>query len=731
MFADLDPIHPVSTGKAFRAILDRKNSVLRSQVPWSSVELKITSDDIDFLNRWLAHGAISALRSASKPGAYTIDPQKGFSNSVVCGALFHLLFSEHVRRHGSEGNYWGCIRQLPWPDEISSDWFVYNGQPTALHRSVLEQSAQALRLRNAFGIEGTCQWFSTGYLQFGFTYKGFRARLPEWLASTSFAPNAVVTLLNEPKTLSPSFQFLWSSLQDYRRGNITETMARQRLAVSPWVLPEWHDDILKISKKRTYLGTGDHTKESEETSQPFLAEPRLRFDLEGQPYFETEIVGLADRDLSASAYSLSINGQIHAAILRQPDGSYSSTSTESIQLPWQTQTTTATLESAVDASIAASQSVTCWLSDELVQVFRADGRRYRNPHAFGARPSAPVWLLHPASLTHDGAVPLEDWSSPDGNWCIRKIDPTTHSHITFDGDSIWSFDDACQQVDSDKEAITQIRAWCDSVIPGAKILTLHFGIEEAVTVRWCRMGLIPIEVPPRGSSISLPFKPEHLERGILLHFGLQHAGRNIRHSLKVSIPFEGAVWYRNGTYHTKYLTVLNSRDGIQNRVRIIPPGLEYSNGPDDFSLLEGSRIIRRLGNDSFSPGHLSGLGAPLDVYRGPFNADRPSLKLAHAVVDGGLIHQVKISSEHIKIIPMAGIVLRPDLEFVIWVGGNDHAQQIQSIAVEKTTAGAENHPVWTSPNLFQNQSINALAVFLEDSCVGWWWNLGGWTRTPF
>ena len=87
MFADLDPIHPVSTGKAFRAILDRKNSVLRSQVPWSSVELKITSDDIDFLNRWLAHGAISALRSASKPGAYTISRRLAYPDLISAAAF--------------------------------------------------------------------------------------------------------------------------------------------------------------------------------------------------------------------------------------------------------------------------------------------------------------------------------------------------------------------------------------------------------------------------------------------------------------------------------------------------------------------------------------------------------------------------------------------------------------------------------------------------------------------
>ena len=199
MFADLDPLHPSSTGRAFRALLDRKNCILKGQIPWSTAELRIASDDIRFLNQWLATGAVPALRSALRPGSFTLDPLKGFSNPVICGALLHLLFAEHARRNGSEGNYWSCIRHLPWPDEVSSDWFGINGQPTSLHRSVLEQSAQALRLRNAFGIEGTFQWFSTGYLQFGFTYKGLKSRLPEWLASASFAPNAVVTLLNESK----------------------------------------------------------------------------------------------------------------------------------------------------------------------------------------------------------------------------------------------------------------------------------------------------------------------------------------------------------------------------------------------------------------------------------------------------------------------------------------------------------------------------------------------------
>jgi hypothetical protein len=728
MFSNLDPSIPSATGVAFRELLNRKNCILRGQVPWSIAELKVSSDDIQFLQNWLSSGAIVALRSASRPGSYSLDPLKGFSNSVVCGSLLHILFSEHVRRSGNEGNYWGCIRHLPWPEDIKYDWFGINGQPTSLHRSVLEQAAQAIRLRNAFDIEGTFQWFSTGYLQFGFTHKGFMARLPEWLASASFAPNAVVTLLNESNRQSQSFQFLWSSLQDYRRGNISEAVTRQRMTVSPWILSEWHDEILKVAKKRAYLGTGAHATDSSGTSQHFLAEPRLRFDNEGQPFFETAIVGLADFDLTAFAYQVNIDNQYFTSIIRQVDGSYTSTSSESIRIPWQTQTATTSLESAADASITASQSLTCWLADEPVQVFRQDGRRYLNPDAFGTRPSAPIWLLHPTSLTHSGALSIEEWTSPDGVWCFRKVDPHTHSEVTFDGSTIWSLDDACQKTDSDGAASSLVRAWCEPTTRGANHTILHVIAEEGAEIRWCRKGMEPVEVPARGGIINLPFTAEHLESGILLRFGLNYEGGNIRHRLRISIPFEGAVWHRNGKFHTKDLKVLNSRDSAFTRIRIIPPGLEKSDSLSDYSLLEGSRCIRSLCNDSFTPAHLSGLGAPLNVFHGPFNSERPALVAAHAVIDGGMIHQVKISSDEIKIIPVPGMALRSNLEFVIWAGNSGLPMGLLSLSVEEAMAGSEGHAVWKSSNPVEDQSIYAVAVFFEGSCVGWWWNLRAWTH---
>jgi hypothetical protein len=69
-------------------------------------------------------------------------------------------------------------------------------------------------------------------------------------------------------------------------------------------LPEWHDELLKIAKKRAYLGTGSHAAENGEASLNFLAEPRLRFDSENQPFFETSLVGLADHDLSPQTTSI-------------------------------------------------------------------------------------------------------------------------------------------------------------------------------------------------------------------------------------------------------------------------------------------------------------------------------------------------------------------------------------------------------------------------------------------
>ena len=93
-------------------------------------------------------------------------------------------------------------------------------------------------------IEGTQQWFVTIKLQFGFTRRGAKNRLAEWLVGLG-RPIAVEYLNGEPEfpeLSSSSFQSLWRVLRQYRQDLIEEVEARNTLQQNPWIKPHWIHD---------------------------------------------------------------------------------------------------------------------------------------------------------------------------------------------------------------------------------------------------------------------------------------------------------------------------------------------------------------------------------------------------------------------------------------------------------------------------------------------------------
>lgn len=361
----IDPAESKATGVLFRRLLERQQTEIGSRVPWSIAELNLEDEDLNVLVRWLTSGARTAivLAEASSWGSH-LDPERRYHDPIVTGLLLHALYAEFVRRHGSEGSYWGSIRKLDWSDVNDSRLFHPNGQPTPFHRAVLERTAQELHLRNAFGLEGTQQWFSTGYLQFGFTRKGFNHRLPEWLSYPGHATSAIEALTAEPDLMSDSFLSVWQSLRGFRNGNLTEPQTRNKLSASPWILDEWLDELIKAARRRMHLSPSSGSADTFDRMVAFLSPPRLVFDGYHQPGFETGISHLADFDLPSDSYRLMIAGKERAAIHRDSHGDLLCNTLAPIRLPWTTQQTTAQLEETNSFRIAESQSLTCWLADE-------------------------------------------------------------------------------------------------------------------------------------------------------------------------------------------------------------------------------------------------------------------------------------------------------------------------------------------------------------------------------
>lgn len=726
LLSDINPADTKSSGVLFRRLLERREAELGNQVPWSIAELRLDDADLEILTQWLATGARTAivLAEMSSWGSH-LDPEKRYLDPIVSGLLLHALYAEHVRRRGSEGNYWGSIRNMDWSNVDDSRLFHSNGQPTPFHRSILEQTAQELRMRNAFGLEGTQQWFSTGYLQFGFTLKGFKNRLPEWLSYPNHATSAIEALVTEPGLKSDSFLSVWQCLRAYRSGNLGEAQVRNRLSSSPWILDEWHDDLLQSARRRMHLSGNSSSGDPFLTPTEFLTKPRLVFDEHHQPGFEVELTNLIDFDLPADSYRLMIAGKERLGIHRDAGGDLIPNSIAPIRLPWQIQQTTAQIEEVNSSRISESQPLTCWLADEQIQVFRSDGKRVEDAYAITGVKGGVFHLLYPSILTLSNCCPLSQWNAPERTWTIATIDSGEGATLLLEDEIIWSLKEARQQSQAQSDLLSRIEISLETITADNTAATARLFLPEGCELRWARSGGQEILFEKPSLTATFTITPEHLDRGIQFTLGLAADGIFYRTQLRRQIPFEGAIWFRQTKYTCDVIQVLNAWEGQASRVRISPRRQRDDEDLRNFVVTEGPALVRRVREGALTLGRLSGLGAPLHVWRNQYNESEPTLELAHSVIDGGLIHHVTITAEEISLHPAPGALLRSDFQCYGWVGSRENPMRLEKF--ELTEVISEEWKTWTTPNLFSDESINCIGIFFDGSCIGSWWNLKRWT----
>lgn len=292
--------------------------------PWSVSELRLSDSDIHWLKQWF-----SCLES-DDPSLYCADEK--------FGALLLCLGAELCRESSTEDSVWPTIRTiLPQSRSFLSQFFLSNGQPSQSTKWIITNAARSLNVRNAFDIEGTQQWFTTVKLQFGFTSRGAKSRLAEWLVG--LGQPAVVQYLNGEvgftQLKSRSFGAMWTALRQLRQERISEIEARQTLMKSPWVKEHWIDDLLKEAQAKvdilgrdTWTGAELGSRETKTTQEVFCpieavsldwkpgSVPRLMFDLD---------CAAIESRLSAtdtSELNFFIDGQYLCRWVRQKDGSW-------------------------------------------------------------------------------------------------------------------------------------------------------------------------------------------------------------------------------------------------------------------------------------------------------------------------------------------------------------------------------------------------------------------------
>lgn len=722
------------SGILFRQLIKLKDSL--TSETWSIAELDLDFADLEIIAGWLKNSKQKSIKETHERGwSKSLDPKGKYTNKVVLGLLLHTLYAEVVRRYGTEGSYWSCIyEQLPWKDCDRHQLFQYNGQPNAFHRELLENSAQALKMRHTFGVDGVQQWFSTGFLQFGFTYKGFKNRLGEWLAGYHISTNAIEALCSDPRLNSLSFGKLWEDLSRYREGQLTDSQLENRIKDSCWILPEWFNDLKKTAKEKLHLGTKGGRRADQDDSPEFISSPLLEFNSNGQPTFKAQLINLIELPLTAESYTLTLDEVPKLQLIRQKDGAYEPTSSEELSLPWGQPRVIAAIEDSRTGNQIISQNLELWQPDEFLRVFAENGKRYNDPYALKANPGNIVHIFFPSVL----CVELDGrensrWSSPDNNWTIISLSPEVNLRLTLEDEIFWELKAALKPSDQ----LIQGRAFIEQSLSvsfskvdiqsGLLLTTLEVRKPDSISIRWARLGFEQLSFEQKSLRAVLPVSPEYLERGVSIQFSVRAFDRPFIIRKRIQIPFKGAFWIRQDGVKWETPKVLHTQDASQMKLCVAPRNLQAGEIPNEHCITEGYHFSRRLTGRAIQLSGLSGIGSPLLLQRGLFNQTHKPHVLAEAVYDGGCIHQVKISDDYLTIFPSGSVELKESFTCLIWVGTNED-MCLEHLNLSSGTVSDSEHLVWRAAHQYQEESINAIGIFYEGECIGSWWNLPKWTH---
>ena len=336
---------------------------------WSTCELWLSEADVETLLRELV---------GLPPEMFRRPPD-------WLGLALTVALAECGRRDANENDFWVPVsrrfKDAAWHRRV----FTQLGQPTAFCRRLLEDAAFHYKLRNVYGRDDTMEWFVSMRLQFGFTRRGFEKRLHEWLVEAGVPlPLRFLRGAGENTALkADSFCKVWRHLWLFRKDQISEQQLRECLHGSPWILPEWHDELItKALKRREYDYVYEQRGEACDTDrwkccapdedvadEGFLTRPRLVWERGAAPHFELmfEPEAIAWDRCEETEYSLCVGGERRGRVLRQSDGTYRAES-DNIILHNPVSSIDAELKDGVGSTIA-DQRIDIWDGNAEAVVF--------------------------------------------------------------------------------------------------------------------------------------------------------------------------------------------------------------------------------------------------------------------------------------------------------------------------------------------------------------------------
>lgn len=603
--------------------ISRKRESLGLQAPWSLAELSPSQDDFKFI--------LVALRQASEG---SIERWLRPHWQIEFGIVFLLFASETARRFASEGEVWSVVAKC-FPERSKRLLFSQNNQPTQRLKDAIERAARHFGLRHVFGTAGVQGWYQTIYLQFGFTIRGGKSRLPEWLVGQN-PSESVCALLNDSRLSSLSFKKLWQLLRDFRRNNISEVQARNFLTQSPWVVQSFVSDLLKASRQRLDLPdrpTGDFTEEPEIR---FFSPPWLDWS-ESSPRFLSDVANLSQLfNLSGNVYDLKIGNKTVAILTRQADESYRVDS-DPVILP-NKPVLSVRVESRESGETRYSQILELWDKDEDLTLFSASGKRLDawNEKLDSQRA---YYLLASADLT---LVPETNWHFVDHDRKLHALPAGWSSELklTFDdGDTLWTpllggF--APRRIEP---------AWasgCRVAIEkiNGKSVRFQVVVQTGVEVRFVRCG-VPLD--NQNGYFSLPLSTFSKNGNARIRLGLRFGEEicNLQRTISIEETLRdplALILSENGWQRVEGEDILVSEARKRSYRFSLPRAWRGDETPfEDWVLMEGDVFVGRIPRRPYPIRNLAGYGAKLTLRHRLYNVGEGASTISFKVIEQGAV----------------------------------------------------------------------------------------------
>lgn len=699
----------------------------QSQTPVSLAELRPDEEDRHWLEQWV-----------QKVGPRSADiclQSNGYETEF--GLLFLFALAEYCRGEGNEDEVYKSAMNMPWQPKTCDFLFPRRRAPRQSLKEAIELAARTAQLRHVFDEPDRQRWFATVSLQHGFTFRGAKASLHQWLAGAN-RPHVIDDLLgsSDPELKSDSFCRLWSALED------RDDQLFDILQESAWVRPEWADELVRAARRRRPRPAGRDSVTSpssdgimspvaltdSEESGHLVNSVRLHWQPGAAPQFRIEI--RTPEGEFGKLVSLFADGRRIATWGRQPGDDY--VLIERV-LPL------SPVECRADVSFelvdeagetVGSQVVPFWSAEEEVAAWDNRGDAVDAwEHVFLEQRQTCLLAsddLHPVNLE---SVEIE--AGPPGFRLMRVAAGTISQFaLTLDGEEFWSpLTHEVPRLTHGLKLFTLREEFDPRDDP---LVRLHISCAAGWSIRWVRVAgkkylagsddsqsriIVPVDV------LSLP-RPWSLPCIV----GLRDPGgtaRTVRRS--IALKPSGLYHDEGGNWKIADLESEVSRSELARPTRVIPPHQDERDR--QWTVLAGELIV---GRPAPRPAPLRGLaarGESLHLCLEPYNRHEhdPNIRIGGRIIDHGIVEWTLCSDRVILVLDRP---IEPQPEHAIYLLYRDGTRVATSRDIVVRNGGRGWEVCWKESFAeldFSDSDPVAVAVGFRGRWLGAWW-AHDWSR---